>query len=877
MGISGSQVANKTQGRFKPVRKFLVSLMVALLLLGTFGTAFAASFPDTEGTKYEDAVNILSSLGLLRGYPDGTFKPANTITRAEFAAMVVRALGLEAAAEITTGFTPFSDVDATHWAAGYINVAADQGIINGYPDGTFRPDAPVTYAESLAMIIRMLGYDPVVQGTWPTGYLVKGYELGIPAGVSFQANSPAPRGDIAVFFNNSLTVNLMEKVYSGALATYAVTEKTILEDKLGCTFASGYVTEVDSMFGSALEAGQVMIDGDLYTVGGELDFSDWLGQKVEIWYSSATDEVIAAQCVEGDMVSGVIADIAEDGDSVTIGEDVYYTASGWFATANNESVDESAITANDADFVGAEVRALLDAEGDIVSLIAMKYDHSLFLTDITARYNRFTGNAESALDMRFDLDDYDEVVILKDGAAADIDDLEVGDIARYFESGSDFYMEVSSESVSGELEALEIDADERMVLTIDGDEYVLAAEATYSVDENDSFVEYTAETDLMPFIGEEITAHLAADGTVRHVSGAVEAPTAAADVGLVATEFYAVTNPDPTEADAYYVKVFLADGTTTKLQFTGDTLFDGATHDPATQLAALNTAYAEGTLVTFSLDSDGYLATMDAVPVATNAAFAVTDINDDNNLVDGRRVTGGTVFFVIDTSGAYAWAVRDWDVFQTISFSGSLSADEAADGSLLEYLVLDRNGASVAYGETSILSGIVTSRGVTASGPRVDILTLDANGNPVEVTYAVARDVTGVADTAIAAYYGQNSGAGSSALTDLDIGDYVTFEVDGEYFVSIDEEAADEAYTGSYTGYVAGFSSASMVLTIQDDLENPGLDPAPEYILALDCLVFDVTGAPALADADDIQAEQEVMLFDLDGNDIVDIVLIVAE
>jgi hypothetical protein len=63
-------------------KRLLVTLLVAAVILGTVSTAFAASFSVTNGTKYEGAVGVLSSLGILNGFPDGTFKPGDTITRA---------------------------------------------------------------------------------------------------------------------------------------------------------------------------------------------------------------------------------------------------------------------------------------------------------------------------------------------------------------------------------------------------------------------------------------------------------------------------------------------------------------------------------------------------------------------------------------------------------------------------------------------------------------------------------------------------------------------------------------------------------------------------------------------------------------------------
>lgn len=101
---------------------------------------------------------MLSSLGILEGYEDGTFKPEGTITRAEFAAVTVRLLGAEDSAQGAIGGGQFSDVPDDQWFAGYVNYAASLGIINGMGRrGTFAPQEPVKYQEAVKMLVCMLG------------------------------------------------------------------------------------------------------------------------------------------------------------------------------------------------------------------------------------------------------------------------------------------------------------------------------------------------------------------------------------------------------------------------------------------------------------------------------------------------------------------------------------------------------------------------------------------------------------------------------------------------------------------------------------------------------------------------------------------------
>ena len=108
-------------------------------------------FPDVAmGEWYAQSVTYLASIGIIKGYLDGTFKPDNPITRAEFATMISGFDNLEIA-----NYNKFSDVEG-HWAVGYINSAATKGWVAGYPDGTFKPENYITRAEVVSVINRML-------------------------------------------------------------------------------------------------------------------------------------------------------------------------------------------------------------------------------------------------------------------------------------------------------------------------------------------------------------------------------------------------------------------------------------------------------------------------------------------------------------------------------------------------------------------------------------------------------------------------------------------------------------------------------------------------------------------------------------------------
>ncbi|HHY38747.1 MAG TPA: S-layer homology domain-containing protein [Clostridia bacterium] len=98
------------------------------------------------------------------------------------------------------------------WAWGYVSVASSLGIVKGYPDGSFGPNNNVTHAEMLAMLVRALGHDSLVKGVWPTNYIVYGHSLGLTEGVEVFANLPATRGEVAIMAANAMEADVYDEV-----------------------------------------------------------------------------------------------------------------------------------------------------------------------------------------------------------------------------------------------------------------------------------------------------------------------------------------------------------------------------------------------------------------------------------------------------------------------------------------------------------------------------------------------------------------------------------------------------------------------------------------------------------------------------------------
>lgn len=112
------------------------------------------TFSDIKGHWAEAAIERAAALGITSGYPDGTFRPSNKVTRAEFTTMITRTFTLPSGTGMTTDFADAAQLP--QWAKTSIAEAAGAGIVTGYADGTFRPNQLITRTEMTAILVRVL-------------------------------------------------------------------------------------------------------------------------------------------------------------------------------------------------------------------------------------------------------------------------------------------------------------------------------------------------------------------------------------------------------------------------------------------------------------------------------------------------------------------------------------------------------------------------------------------------------------------------------------------------------------------------------------------------------------------------------------------------
>lgn len=254
----------------------IVSMMLVIMMF-TANFAFATNMPtDISGKTCEEAVKTLVEAGAITGDVDGQFHPEDNLTRAQACIIIVKTI--DPIASLVNGTATqsaiknsFTDLKGYSWAAGYIAYAVEQGIVKGYPDGTFKPGENVTTNEMLTMVLRAAGYsEDKIGANWPSDYITKAKEVGILNGIEEEYPEKATKGMAA-----QMTFNQMKELKAMAPAVEKDPQGT-KEDKPsdipsteGMTFTTGSFDDNLTAFAGKSVLKRVKI----YTYGTEKDYN----------------------------------------------------------------------------------------------------------------------------------------------------------------------------------------------------------------------------------------------------------------------------------------------------------------------------------------------------------------------------------------------------------------------------------------------------------------------------------------------------------------------------------------------------------------------------------------------------------------------------
>ncbi|MBU8905934.1 S-layer homology domain-containing protein [Desertibacillus haloalkaliphilus] len=586
----------------KSYRKFLATSVSAAVVAtaGVSAVSAAPSFPDVPSDIwYADAVSYLVEKGAINGMPDGTYAPSEGVTRAQASAMLADALELELSENPSLSFTDTSN-DA--WYAASVEALVNEGIIQGLPDGSFAPGETITRAQFAEMVVDAYGleadasveipFNDTVAGAWYEDAVNTLYSLGVVNGMTettFGPGETVNRAQAAVFLHRTLepservtpvtaelevtAVNTLtsdaryvEVEFNKAVSSLSNSDVRIQnkssEERVGVKdvqLAADGKTATIEFFedeGRAhedryLERGvtytiTVSANGESSSIDYErpfftelrvtsvsaedrefngflklsenfdVDFEEVLGQEIRVWYNS--DFEVERYVVEDRDVALDAVELEENNDGelevTLVGADETFDL-----VADSDLtvfVDGKSGSLSDGDeFDYAKV--VFDRHGDVAFINAYNWDSSLLVEEVDG-YDVFAYGEEKS---------FEDFTIVKDGKTISLEDVEAGDVIFYNDNAE--YAEVFTSTVVGPVETVFSGS-----IEVNGEEYDYQNAdrgiASRYIDEDGDFAGFGTDAALQYKEAEgDVTLFLDRAGNLHFIDG---------DLGIVETDTY---------------------------------------------------------------------------------------------------------------------------------------------------------------------------------------------------------------------------------------------------------------------------------------------------------------------------------------------------
>ena len=630
----------------KKVLSIVLSIAMVVCLAPTMAFAATtsaaqadAAYSDTEGKACEGAVNVLSALGVVDGFTDGTYKPEQTVTRAQMAKLIVAALGVSEYA--TAKNSSYTDMGSAQWAIPVVEYATNLGIINGVGNGKFAPNKTVTYEQVATMICRALGYTTAskeMNGTYPAVFVQKARALGILDDVQgYSIGTGANRGDCAIMLYNALELAQVYADADGVTQPKNGTDNGKFQGKDG----TGYLT----MMGTLNKGGY-----STYDIVDEKDAEDsltpiktYIGAAAKLVYNKE-GKVLSVSDIKTTFLTGDYDKDGKfdvDGTKYTIANKPYSVFTNAGAKNATDEVTSFAETSRENPGVTTFVnnaegttRIFTDSDDGNTFTIACKVSGKT-ITDIfsiaswsendakqisASQLKKITSD-KSLLSYDFPLDDdtnVDESAFILSGVSKLSDIKEDNIVAVYADNadtskGTITKVEVGTKVVTGKCTKVKTnETPSKVEYTVDGNVYKFSKLKGSDIQSTTKAIEFG--------VGDDVTLYLDYDGKIYKA----EATETNYSYGVILT----AAKPDGFDAD-YKTKLFTSNGESTVYTFKNKS--DGET---AADIEV-------GTLVQYKLNSKNEITKINA-PADGNTT---TKTKYKNGVIGGKTVASNIAVF----------------------------------------------------------------------------------------------------------------------------------------------------------------------------------------------------------------------------------------
>ena len=365
------------------MKKFLALVLALVMTMSLVTISAGAEFTDADEVTYDEAVEVMTALGVVTGDTAGAFNPTAGLTRGAAAKIICNMiLGVEVAGALEAQVAPFADVATSNVFAGYIAFCKEEGIIGGYPDGTFKPAEPLTGYAFLKMLLGALGYDADVEGFNGSNYAINVAKIAKQRGLTdgnedYVGSKAITREEAMLYAFNTMISETV--IYSGGSNTVI----NIGDVEIKQTGTAAYDTNplfYKASFGKlALEDVTSVAPAD----NGKLEWtatgSDDYGRQAYSWFLDTTSP--ATTNAYNKNTDTLIGEYAAAADYTVVATKAAKSIEYWVETIDKD-YDAAGIVMNGASAataattldLGDTLEVYLDDNGDVSAVVVVKTD-----------------------------------------------------------------------------------------------------------------------------------------------------------------------------------------------------------------------------------------------------------------------------------------------------------------------------------------------------------------------------------------------------------------------------------------------------------------------------------------------------------------------
>ena len=568
------------------MKKILSSLLAAAAAVTLF-TAVPAAAASSAWQKDAEMTALLSELNIMVGDDNGNFNLDNYVSRAEMAKIAIASSSAKNTVALGLSFSPFSDVKGSFWGAPYIQAAVSAGIVDGYIDGTFRPDGTVKYEEAINMMLKVLGYSNTDFGaSYPYGQVGMAESLKMTEGMNAEIGRELTRRQVAL-----LVCNTLDTALKGTNTDLiSVHDCAIIED---VTIIASHDDDV------TLASDEISTTSGKYRIRNNFN-DEYVGSRGDMVVKDG--KYFVAFSPDGTMSSAKYVIYSTLNDAILA-----------YPAGNNTNMQEFTISSTTTCYKDstAYTYGSLRSSMEMGDTIRIRYKDNGEIDYINYSEGTLEGPIKVSSDTWAQSFDTDAATkIMRDGTRVTSGDIKTNDIVYYSDALN--MVLAYSKKITGVYENASPSKDSPQTVTVSG--------VTYEVEGVQAFNDLSSSG---PFsFGDTITLLMGKDGS--KVAGVMTAGTTATDViiGYVTGSGQKTfNNSDGTSYTSYYVDVVTPDGTS----YTYPTEYNKSVSVNKVVRIQLKNGYAEVSNINTSSSLSGYVSyqkmQIGSKKVASNASI----------------------------------------------------------------------------------------------------------------------------------------------------------------------------------------------------------------------------------------------------------------